>query len=117
MSVKQSSAYCPVCGRQSLFQKARINHVLHLILSIITLGVWAFVWLFIGITNSARRPRCVTCGTEMPLGGSFKQPVAHEQVQAHVEAHPHVPEHPYPVAPPPDPSRALPPESDPKETS
>jgi hypothetical protein len=68
MSVKQSSAYCHVCGRQSLFQKPRINHVLHLILSIVTLGLWLFVWAILGIINSGKQPRCTTCGATPGTG-------------------------------------------------
>jgi hypothetical protein len=111
MSIKQSSAYCPVCGRQSLFQKPRINHILHLILSIVTVGIWAIAWVIMGISNSARRPRCVTCGAEMPMGGSFKSPVPSPQVQAHIQAHPYASQqHPYHA--PPDPTTGLaPPQS------
>jgi hypothetical protein len=68
MSVKQSSAYCHVCGRQSLFQKPRINHVLHLILSIVTLGLWLFVWAILGIINANKQPRCTTCGATPGTG-------------------------------------------------
>jgi len=82
MSVKQSSAYCNVCGRQSLFAKPRINHILHLILSIVTFGFWLIVWIVLGITNSAKRPRCVTCGSEMALGGSLRSAVPHQQAPA-----------------------------------
>lgn len=68
MSVKQSSAYCNVCQRQSLFQKPRINHVLHLILSIVTFGLWLFVWLILGIINAGKEPRCTTCGATPGTG-------------------------------------------------
>jgi hypothetical protein len=68
VSVKQSSAYCHVCQRQSLFQKPRINHVLHLILSIVTLGLWLIVWLILGIINASKSPRCTTCGATMGTG-------------------------------------------------
>lgn len=69
MGVVQSTSYCATCDRQSLFTKPRINHVLHLILSLVTLSVWALlVWLPLGIINSARKPKCSTCG--MPKGAS-----------------------------------------------
>jgi hypothetical protein len=77
--VKQLTAWCPVCGRQSLFQKPRINHVLHLILSIVTLGLWLFVWAFLGFVNSSRQPRCSTCGRELRAFGTFRGPPAQEQ--------------------------------------
>jgi len=57
-----------------MFVKNRINHVLHLILSIVTLGGWAlFVWLPLGIINTARGMRCSMCGMKM---GSKPAPVA-----------------------------------------
>lgn len=63
MSVVQTSAYCPTCQRQSNFQKPRINHVLHLILTLVTLGLWGFVWIALGIGNASKSVRCVTCGS------------------------------------------------------
>jgi hypothetical protein len=71
VSVKQTSAYCNVCQRQSLFQKPRINHVLHLILSIVTLGFWLFVWAILGIINTSKSPRCVTCGSTLGAGAVY----------------------------------------------
>lgn len=50
-----------------------INHVLHLILSIITLGFWLVVWLILAIAKGAERPRCVNCGTQL---GAFTPPRA-----------------------------------------
>jgi zona occludens toxin (predicted ATPase) len=71
VSVKQSSAYCHVCQRQSLFQKPRINHVLHLILSIVTFGFWLIVWAILGIINSSKSPRCTTCGSTVGAGAVY----------------------------------------------
>jgi hypothetical protein len=63
MSTKQASKFCDVCEQQSLFQKPRINHVLHLILSIVTFGLWLVVWAILGLVNSAKPVRCVHCGS------------------------------------------------------
>lgn len=72
MSVIQTSAYCATCGRQTLHTKQRINHVLHLLLTIITAGLWGlFVWLPLGLTNSSRRAMCTSCGSK-PGFASFK---------------------------------------------
>ena len=32
-----------------------VNHILHLILSIFTLGIWLFVWLLLAITGGEKR--------------------------------------------------------------
>lgn len=65
MSVVQETGWCHTCQQQRLFEKPRINHVLHLILSAVTLGAWLFVWAFLGLVNSLREPRCHFCGTEL----------------------------------------------------
>ena len=33
----------------------RVNHILHLILSIVTLGVWVVVWIIISLTGGEKR--------------------------------------------------------------
>jgi hypothetical protein len=81
LSVTQSSAFCHTCNRQSLYQKPGINHVLHLILTVLTFGFWAFVWIVLGIINSSKRPLCVTCGTHMGFGGSLHSPVPQQYMQ------------------------------------
>ncbi len=45
--------------------KPRINNTLHLILSVLTLGLWALVWITLGAINSTRRPMCTTCGSQV----------------------------------------------------
>jgi len=37
--------------------KYRTNHVLHLILSVVTLGIWLPLWLIVGISNSIEYAR------------------------------------------------------------
>lgn len=66
MSQVQTSVHCAHCGEQTLHAKPRINHVLHLILSVLTLGLWAlFVWLPLGMINSAKGVTCQRCGTKI----------------------------------------------------
>lgn len=59
----QSTAYCPVCQRQTLYAKEGLNHVLHLILTLVTLGLWGIVWIILGIASAAKPTRCTQCGT------------------------------------------------------
>ena len=79
MGVVQSTAYCATCQRQSRFEKPRINHVLHLILSVLTIGFWAIlVWLPLGVINAARKPKCSTCGMaegKKAAGGAVVAPL------------------------------------------
>lgn len=38
-----------------LIKGKQVNHILHLILSIITAGIWLIVWLLLVITNKRQR--------------------------------------------------------------
>lgn len=56
---EEASGYCGKCLRQAPVGRRGINHVPHLILTLLT-GVWAFVWI-----HDARRARewtCLDCG-------------------------------------------------------
>lgn len=76
--ISDSAATCPGCGapvrvRQHkngdfepytdqevavlLSKKKRTSHILHLILSFITLGVWIFIWILVAISNSTENSR------------------------------------------------------------
>ena len=62
MAVAQTSGWCHVCQQQRLMTKPKINHLLHLVLSALTLGVWTLVWITLTIINASKLPRCVQCG-------------------------------------------------------
>ncbi|MEK6202076.1 MAG: hypothetical protein N2A40_06610 [Desulfobulbaceae bacterium] len=42
------------------YNRANTNHILHLILSLITMGFWIIAWLLIAYSNSAQRARLET---------------------------------------------------------
>ena len=46
--------------------RPKINHVLHLILTLVTFGVWGIVWVVLAIGHGGKLYRCTQCGT--PLG-------------------------------------------------
>lgn len=60
MGFEESSGYCTPCERQVLTRRSAPNHGLHLLLSVLTCGVWAPFW----IARSMRRGgwRCSSCG-------------------------------------------------------
>jgi predicted RNA-binding Zn-ribbon protein involved in translation (DUF1610 family) len=62
---KQASGFCPHCGEQRLLLRESPNHVLHLILTVLTLGLWAVVWLLVAMNKSGGPARCSVCGTEL----------------------------------------------------
>ena len=61
--MKQTSAWCGVCGQQRLFTAPTPSHLLHLVLSILTFGLWLIVWLIIG--GKTAPYRCTVCGAKM----------------------------------------------------
>ena len=40
-----------------LSQKKKTSHVLHLLLSIVTAGLWAIVWIIVALSNSMENAR------------------------------------------------------------
>lgn len=62
---QQASGFCPHCQEQRLLLRQGPNHVLHLILSVLTFGLWLIVWLGIASSRKANTARCSVCGTEM----------------------------------------------------
>ena len=59
-------AYCPHCHHQQIFVRLSINHWAHLILSILTLGLWLISWISICIGALLRPWRCEHCGWHRP---------------------------------------------------
>ena len=59
---KNNSLICKTCGKRTLHTKGSINHILHLLLSIITGGLWIIVWVIIAIFFSDDTWRCTICG-------------------------------------------------------
>ena len=72
--MKQTSAYCAVCGRQTLHAKQGTSNTLHLILSIITVGLWIPVWIVLGMKSAGSKMRCQVCGS--PQGARMGVPAS-----------------------------------------
>ena len=45
MPLDHQQIYCPTCRRNQMFERPAPNHIVHLILSIVTCGIWLIVWL------------------------------------------------------------------------
>lgn len=61
MGIKTTGKYCRNCNKNVMAQKNTPNHILHLLLTIVTAGVWSIVWLIITL-SSAGGYRCTQCG-------------------------------------------------------
>jgi hypothetical protein len=52
------SEWCPGCQSHVLVDAPEINHTRHLLLTLLTLGLWFPVWWVISIRGVGRCPRC-----------------------------------------------------------
>lgn len=64
MGTKTTGKYCRTCQREVLAQKNTPNHILHLLLTLVTAGIWGIVWLIIVLTNVGGY-RCTNCGNRV----------------------------------------------------
>ena len=61
MAHQERSGFCGICNKRVLVRRKGTNHVLHLILSILTAGLWVIVWIFASIKFGGWR--CTQCGS------------------------------------------------------
>jgi len=62
MAMKYRAGYCDVCAENQKLERKSGNHVLHLILSIITLGWWVIIWILVAVSSEPWT--CSKCGTK-----------------------------------------------------
>jgi hypothetical protein len=60
-SYQEAGGYCGRCKEPVLVRRRGANHILHLLLTICTAGLWLIVWLGVGIRFGGWR--CTRCGT------------------------------------------------------
>lgn len=57
---------CQECTCERRFRKPRFRHLPHLLLTIVTGGIWSFRWLFLAIHWLYALPwRCTVCGHQL----------------------------------------------------
>lgn len=62
MAIQQASFFCPVCQQQRLFTRQEsVNHILHLLVTLFSCGLWAIVWFFVTVSHNPRF-HCAQCG-------------------------------------------------------
>lgn len=67
----QTSKFCPQCQKQTLWARPGTNHMLHLVMTLITLGFWLPIWLIACIRIGGWR--CQSCGSD----GFVEPPAQH----------------------------------------
>ncbi|MBL7223420.1 MAG: hypothetical protein ISS72_06190 [Candidatus Brocadiae bacterium] len=56
------SAYCLQCKEVRRFERRGVNHVLHLLLSVFSLGLWVPLWILLALCPEVFH--CMACGAE-----------------------------------------------------
>jgi len=69
MGQKHTQKYCKACQENVLAVKKEPNHILHLILTILTSGMWLIVWLLVSIFQDSWR--CSKCKKRLQLYNQF----------------------------------------------
>lgn len=59
--MQESTGFCRNCDRQVLIRRKSTNHVLHLLLTLCTFGLWLIIWLLVGVRVGGWR--CSACGS------------------------------------------------------
>lgn len=72
VAVDQTSKFCPICQKQTLWARPGTNHILHLLITVLLLGFWLPIWLMASIRISGWR--CQTCGSKGSLTSRFVTP-------------------------------------------
>lgn len=65
MSSRQDMIRCKKCGRRTLHIQNRPSHLLHLVLAVLTFGLWIIPWSW--ITLAAGSPKCTECGKSVGM--------------------------------------------------
>ena len=60
MAYQEATGWCKTCGRQVMIRRKGTNHILHLLLTIFTAGLWIIVWILVSIKIGGWR--CTSCG-------------------------------------------------------
>ncbi len=60
MGLQETDGYCGNCDREVMIRRQGTRHVLHLLMSLVTLGFWIPVWILASIRIGGWR--CTVCG-------------------------------------------------------
>lgn len=66
VSTKQAVLQCRYCGKPTVHLVEKPNHILHLLLSVLTAGLWLIVWLIIALHLRDKDEICTVCGSQPP---------------------------------------------------
>lgn len=61
MGIDYKQKWCAQCNRNVRAERRGPNHILHLLLTLVTFGVWAIIWL--GVSIRVGGWMCPQCGS------------------------------------------------------
>jgi hypothetical protein len=61
MANSEEIYFCFYCKKKTLHLQIKINHILHLLLTILTIGFWVIIW-FCLVFLKDKEPTCKECG-------------------------------------------------------
>lgn len=64
MSKAYSTHWCSYCRRETQHERQDVNHILHLVLTIITGGLWLLVWILLWMLSKFNAKYCCHCHTQ-----------------------------------------------------
>ena len=64
MAKKSAQRFCLTDDRMVLAVKRAHNHLLHLLLTLITGGLWLPIWALVCVRAATKPYRCPVCGAE-----------------------------------------------------
>jgi len=65
MSSQQVMKYCRRCANSTIHVGPGTSHVLHFLLSLVTVGIWLPIWFLVHISNASQM-KCGQCGGRGP---------------------------------------------------
>jgi hypothetical protein len=60
--------HCKQCGKMTKHTQPTTSHLLHLLLTVVTAGLWVFIWLLAAWSNSTAA-QCTECGRTKGIFG------------------------------------------------
>ncbi len=64
MGIKVSGGFCKKCNKDVMTHRNTPNHILHLLLAVVTVGLWLIVWIIL-ILFAPTRGLCTECGGQV----------------------------------------------------
>jgi len=63
MATQETGKYCKTCQGNTLARRKGTNHILHLLLTLLTGGLWVIVWILTSVKIGGWR--CTQCGSKI----------------------------------------------------